>query len=137
MNKSMLDVAIEVITNEGHSMSFMDLFNAVKAELGLDDEAANKRLGEFYTELTLDSHFVALTDNWWDLRVRHTYDKVHIDVADVYTDVDDNSSKDEEDLKEEQEFEAQISGSSSLGEDEIEDEDGEEKSSKDDSFDLL
>lgn len=136
MNKSMLDVAIEVITKEGHSMSFADLFAAVKNELGLTDEEASKRLGAFYTELTLDSHFVALTDNWWDLRVRHTYDKVHIDVADVYSDVDDNSSKDEEDLKEEQEYDAQISGGT-ISDESSEEEDDEEKSSKDDVSDLI
>ncbi len=135
MNKSMLDVALEVITKEGHQMSFADLFAAVKTELGLADEEANKHLGEFYTELTLDSHFVALTDNSWDLRDRHTYDKVHIDVADVYTEVEDNANKDEEDLKEEQEYNAEVEGS--IISDEEEPEDDEDKPAKVDAADLL
>lgn len=136
MNKSMLDVALEVITKKGQQMSFADLFAAVKSELGLADEEANKHLGEFYTELTLDSHFVALTDNWWDLRDRHTYEKVHIDVADVYTDVEDNANKDEEDLKEEQEYNAEVEGSI-ISNDEEESEDDDEKPSKVNADDLL
>ena len=48
----------------------------------------------------LDGRFVTLGENQWDLRSRHTFDKVHIDMRDVYSDVetsDDDEEEDEED----------------------------------------
>ena len=50
--------------------------------------------------MMLDGRFVTLGDNLWDLRSRHTFDKVHIDMKDVYSDVetvdDDNEEEEEE-----------------------------------------
>ena len=46
---------------------------------------------------------VALTlgENKWDLRSRHTFDKVHIDMKDVYSDMD-TSDSDSEEVEEEE-----------------------------------
>ncbi len=107
--KSMLDVAHEVMTASNHELTFQELYDAVVKALDMNEAERDERIGDFYTQLTLDGHFVALTDNKWDLRSRHTYDKVHIDVNDVYTDVDE-SDDDEEDKKEEKEYNAEIEG---------------------------
>ena len=40
----------------------------------------------FYTNLTLDSRFVNVGDNKWDLRERLPFEKVHIDMNDIYND---------------------------------------------------
>lgn len=126
--KSLLDVAYEEIQKAKTSMNFQDLFAAVAKSLEMNDDEKKAHIGRFYTDLTLDGRFVALTDGVWDLRARHTYDKVHIDVNDVYSDVEsgDDDVDDEEDDKE---YNAQIQGKPvpADNEGEGEDGDGEEK----------
>jgi DNA-directed RNA polymerase subunit delta len=107
--KSMLDVAYELMSKSKKETTFGELYDQIAKILTMNDDEKKSHLGEFYTELTLDGRFVALTDNGWDLRARHTYDKVHIDVNDVYSDVEEGD-EDEEDEEEEKEFEAQIEG---------------------------
>jgi DNA-directed RNA polymerase subunit delta len=107
--KSMLDVAFELMSKNKKATTFTDLYEQIAKTLAMNDDEKKSHLGEFYTELTLDGRFVALTDNSWDLRARHTYDKVHIDVNDVYSDVEEGD-EDEEDEEEEKAFEAQIEG---------------------------
>ena len=58
--------------------------------------------------MMLDGRFVTLGENEWDLRSRHTFDKVHIDMKDVYNEDDIPSDDLEEELErrsEEAEFE--------------------------------
>jgi DNA-directed RNA polymerase subunit delta len=109
ISKSMLEVAYETVAKSKKAMSFADIYAAVASTLKMTDEEKKAHLGAFYTELTLDGRFVALTDNAWDLRSRHTYDKVHIDVNDVYSDVEEEG-EDEEDKEEEQEYNAIVEG---------------------------
>ena len=108
-SKSMLDVAYDLVVAHKKEMTFTEIFEAVAAELKMSEEEKKNHLGAFYTELTLDGRFVAMTDNVWDLRARHTYDKVHIDVNDVYSDVEEGD-EDEEDEQEEKEYNAEIEG---------------------------
>ena len=127
--KSMLEVAYGIIGASKTPLAFAALYDGVAKELEMTQEEKDDRIGDFYTQLTLDGHFVALTDNTWDLRSRHTYDKVHIDVNDVYSDVN-QSDADEEDKKEEKEYNAEIEGKPlEEGEDEegASTEEGEEK----------
>ena len=53
--------------------------------------------------MMLDGRFVTLGENEWDLRSRHTFDKVHIDMKDVYSDVD-TVEDDAEEAEEEKEY---------------------------------
>ena len=95
-DKSMLDEAYDIVLANNDQISFLDLINKVAENLEMTDEEKNARLGGFYTDLSLDGRFVALTDNYWDLRARHTYDKVHIDYNEVYSD----SAEEEQDPEE-------------------------------------
>ena len=50
----------------------------------------------------LDGRFVTLGENQWDLRVRHKYESVHIDMSEVYSDVetyDEDSEEEEEEAE--------------------------------------
>jgi DNA-directed RNA polymerase subunit delta len=106
---SMLEEAYTIMSASKTAMDFKDLYDKVAAALEMSDDEKKARIGGFYTELTLDGRFVALTDNSWDLRARHTYDKVHIDVNDVYSDVEEGG-EDEEDEEEEKEYNAAVQG---------------------------
>lgn len=125
--KSMIETAYEIMEASNAPITFMAFYDKIGEALAMSVEEKNERIGDFYTDLTLDGRFVSLTDNTWDLRSRHTYDKVHIDVNDVYSQVEE-SDADEEDKKEEKEYNAEIEGKALEEEEILEQEDGEEKS---------
>ena len=115
---SLPETAFEVLTAANDTLSFAELYGKVAEIAEMSEEEKAARIGQFYTEISLDGRFVGLTDNTWDLRSRHTYDKVHIDVNDVYTEVDEGE-RDEEDAKEDAEYDAAVNGQVASGEDDI------------------
>lgn len=112
-NKSMVGVAYEVLKSHEDPMLFKDLFNEVCAILELSEDEKRAIIAKFYTNLSLDGRFVDLKDNNWDLRDRQTYDKVHIDMNAVYSDIDAETSGnlDAEELDEDEKAESGISDS--------------------------
>ena len=107
----MIDVAYEIVKEGQKVYSFKELYDEVAVTLDMADDLKMRNIGEFYTELTIDGRFVALGDNTWDLRERHTYEKSHDEsINEVYNDVDDDSGADEEDKEEEKAYNAEIEG---------------------------
>ena len=104
MGKSLLDYAYDFVSHSKGQVSFKDLWAYVCKEAGLDEETAARRVSSFYTNLMLDGRFVTLGENMWDLRSRHTFDKVHIDMKDVYSDVEASDEEDKEEDEEELEY---------------------------------
>ena len=104
MPKSLLDLAYDYVSHSKEQVSFKDLWAYVVKEAGLDEEAASRKVSSFYTNLMLDGRFVTLGENQWDLRSRHTFDKVHIDMKDVYSDVEASDVDEEEEDEEEKEY---------------------------------
>ena len=100
MNKSNLDVAYEIVKNV-ESISFNDLWNQVAEVQNYTEEEKATKVGKFYTNLILDGRFVNLGDNVWDLRERNTFDKVHIDMSECYS--EEEEDLDPEDIAEEKE----------------------------------
>ena len=100
MSKSLIEIAYEFVVKHKSSVNFSEIWEHVKKESGMSEEEANKKAGQFFTNMMLDGRFVTLGENEWDLRERHTFDKVHIDMKDVYSDVqtsdDDNEEEEEE-----------------------------------------
>lgn len=123
----MLESAQRALTAEGKEMRFVDLWAKVKADLEISDEEEAQRIGRFYTDISMSGQFVVLGENIWDLRSRHTYDKVHIDVNDVYSDVDERDT-DAVDAAEEAEYDASVRGG--VSSEESRDEGGEEEESE-------
>ena len=95
-DKSMIDVAYDVLEKDGNDLSFTEIMNRVAADLEMSEEEKTARLGTLYTDLTLDGRFVAMKDTKWGLRKNHTYDKVHISTAELYS-----ADEEGEDAKEE------------------------------------
>lgn len=124
MEKSNLDVAFELVSRKKNPVVFSKLWEEVSQIQGLSEEEAKRRASKFYTALSLDGRFITLGDNTWDLRSRYTFDKVHIDMNEVYTDEadeveDEDRSEDDYFIDEEDE------------ESEDEEDDDEERSSED------
>lgn len=99
-DKSLLDLAYDYVEKSKGSVTFKALWKAVSKAKGYDEETANKKVSQFYTTLLLDGRFVTLGENKWDLRSRHTFDKVHIDMKDVYSEVEASDGDDEEEVEE-------------------------------------
>ncbi len=106
-NKSMRDCAYDELTTASRSLPFAELYALVANDLEMTEEEKAAHIGALYTDLTLDGRFVTLDGNVWDLRSRHTYDKVHISAADLYDQAEaeeaaiDPEETDEEELAEE------------------------------------
>ncbi len=124
-NESMVDVAYSFLKETNSKVKFNELFNAVSERMGFTEEEKENLISNFYTNLSLDGRFVTLGNNEWDLRSNQTYDKVHIDMADIYTDMEEET-KANTDLEEydKEEMEAE-------GLDDSEDEDSEDQTDYD------
>ena len=102
MAKSLLDHAYDYVSAQSQPSKFEEIWDYCVKEAGLSQEEADKKVSRFYTNLMLDGRFVTLGENLWDLRVRHKYESVHIDMSEVYSEVetfDEDSEEDEEEAE--------------------------------------
>ena len=105
MSKSLLDHAYDYVSAQSQQSKFEDIWAYCVKEAGLSEEEAAAKVSRFYTNLMLDGRFVTLGENEWDLRVRQKFEKVHIDMSEVYSDVE-TSYDDSEEEEEEAEYNA-------------------------------
>ena len=98
--KSLLDYGFDVLNASKDPLKFVDLFNAAVKASGIElaDSEIKNRMSKFYTQLSLDGRFVTLTDNFWDLRSRHVFEQVHLDMIDAYSDEDEEVDEEERKL---------------------------------------
>lgn len=102
MARSLLDHAYDYVSGQNQPSKFQDIWAYCVKEAGLTPEEAAQKVSRFYTNLMLDGRFVTLGENQWDLRVRHKYESVHIDMSEVYSDVetyDEDSEEEEEEAE--------------------------------------
>jgi len=99
-NKSLLDYGYDVLSASKDPVKFIDLFkkSVELSGLELSETELKVRMSKFYTQLSLDGRFITLTDNFWDLRSRHVFEKVHLDMIDAYSDEDEEIDEEEEKL---------------------------------------
>ena len=119
-NESMVDVAYSYLNEVKQITRFADLFNVVSERLELSDAEKENLISIFYTNLSLDGRFVTLGDNERDLRSNQTYDKVHIDMNDVYSDIEEET-KANTDLEEYDKEEIEAEGLKDDSEEETDD----------------
>lgn len=125
MDKSLIEFAYEFVASQKKPIAFAKIWEYVKQQSGLSEEAASKKAGQFFTNMMLDGRFVTLGENEWDLRSRQTFDKVHIDMKDVYSDVETSDDDVEEDTEEKEYNEVFEEKSDSDNDDAIEEEESE------------
>lgn len=103
-NESLIDVAYSVLSSQKDKIAFTDLFNKVCELAEVNEYSKPDIVSNFFSNLSLDGRFVALKNNEWDLRTRQTYDKVHVDLNDVYDDIEGDSEEvdPEEDVDEDE-----------------------------------
>ena len=97
--KSLTEIAFDLLKKKTKPKKFFDLWSEVSQVAGMEPAEAMKKMSSFYTQLILDGRFVTLGENEWDLRTRHTFDKVHIDMNDIYAEEDEDIIDDIDDVE--------------------------------------
>ena len=86
-----------LLLEENGVMNTKDLFKKIVETLELPEKTIEDKIADYYMSLTKDKRFVLLEDGNWDLRNRHTSDKIS-----KHDDEDDDDDEEEEatDVKE-------------------------------------
>ena len=77
VNLSYKDITYLLLENNNGGMNTLDLFQKIVELLDLPKSTVDNSIADYYTSLTTDKRFL-LVDGLWDLRSRHTSDKVLI-----------------------------------------------------------
>ena len=96
---SYTDIAYEIIKEDKKQYNTPNLFREVCNLLELSEAEFEAKIGDFFTALTTDKRFILLEDGTWDLRSRHTSDKI----IKVDEDEDEDIEEIEEEVDEEEE----------------------------------
>ena len=94
-NKDITNLLLE----EKGKQTTPDLFKKIIKLLELPESTFDQKIGDYYTSLTTDKRFILLEDGKWDLRSRHTSDKI----IKVDEDEDEDIEEIEEEVDEEEE----------------------------------
>ena len=112
------DITNIILENNKGGMNTLDLFTMIVDLLELPKSTIDTHIADYYTSLTTDKRFL-LVDGLWDLRNRHTSDKVLVDATDDEIE-DEEEFEENDDLDmdiEEESYEDDIDGDTSYDED--------------------
>ena len=84
------DITFYLLEEQG-KQNTAELFKSIITLLGLPSSTFEEKIGDYYTSLTTDKRFIMLEDGCWDLRSRHTSDKI--------AKMDDEDEEDEEETE--------------------------------------
>ncbi len=95
-SKALIEYANDALTLSNGSLNFKDLFDKAISLSGLEltESETKSKMASLYTQLTCDGRFALLDDGKWDLRSRHSFEQVHVNL-DAFDD-DDIGEDDEE-----------------------------------------
>ena len=91
------DIAYMILEERKRSISTAALFKKIIDLLNLPDGTFEEKIGEFYTTLSTDKRFILLDNGNWDLKGRHSSDKLKKPLSE--DDDDDDIEEEEEELE--------------------------------------
>lgn len=94
------DITFYLLEGSKNSINTADLFREIIKLLELPESDFETKIGDYYTALATDKRFIMLEDGTWDLRSRHTSDKV--------VKLDENDDDDDEEIPKEDIVEEEI-----------------------------
>lgn len=103
INLSYKDITNLILENSKGGLNTLDLFTEIVELLELPKSTIDTKIADYYTSLTTDKRFL-LVDGLWDLRSRHTSDKVLVNVEDDVDEEEENideTENAEEDIEDE------------------------------------
>ena len=95
------DITFNLLENSKKTINTADLFNEILKLLELPSSEFDKKIGDYYTALATDKRFILLDDGTWDLRSRHTSDKVKTISEE---DEEDENDMEDEDIEEDEDM---------------------------------
>lgn len=87
------DIAELILENSKKTINTADLFKKIIKLLELPESTFEAKIADFYTSLATDKRFILLNNGKWDLRSKHTSDKV---VKVISEDDEDEEDENEE-----------------------------------------
>lgn len=94
------DITNLILEESKKPLNTAELFKKIIKLLDLPESAFETKIGDYYTTLSTDKRFILLSDGKWDLRSRHTSDKV-VKVTDDEEEDDDTDATEEKEEQEE------------------------------------
>lgn len=96
------DITNLILEESKTSINTADLFKKIIKLLDLPANTFETKIADYYTALSTDKRFILLSDGTWDLKNRHTSDKM-VKVTDEEDDDEEAVEKDESEESEEPE----------------------------------
>lgn len=94
------DITFYLLEGSKNSINTADLFKEIIKLLELSKSDFETKIGDYYTALATDKRFIMLEDGTWDLRSRHTSDKV--------VKIEENEDEEDEEIPKEEIVEEEI-----------------------------
>lgn len=107
------DITNIILEESKESINTANLFSKIIEVLEMPKSSFESKIADYYTSLTTDKRFILLEDGTWDLRNRHTSDKI--------AKITEEDDEDEEEIDE-----AKEDSDSAIEEDSYDDTDEEE-----------
>ena len=98
------DITNLILEENKKPLNTAELFKKIIKLLELPDSVFETKIGDYYTALSTDKRFILLDDGTWDLRSRHTSDKV-VKVTDEDDEEEEETDADSEQLDQEEDSE--------------------------------
>lgn len=96
--ESMVDIAFEIMKRKKKPMDFYKIWEEVATAKGYSEEEKKEKESLFYTNITLDGRLITVGENQWDLRSRHKFSEVHIDMNDIYAEEEEVEEEEDDGL---------------------------------------
>lgn len=91
------DITNLILEESKNSINTADLFKKIISLLELPESIFETKIADYYMALSTDKRFILLNDGTWDLRSRHTSDKV-VKITDEEDEEDEEAEDSKEDL---------------------------------------
>ena len=124
-NMSMMELALQILSEQEKSMTFIEIYDLICAEKGISEEEKAAMISQVYADFIASAKFIYVGDDEWDIKGRRAIELWDKDGAyyDEYPDYEEELSLFEED---------QADDDYSIEDDEDEDEDDDESIYEDD-----
>lgn len=99
------DITEMILEESKRTMNTANLFKKIIKLLDLPESTFEEKIGDYYTSLSTDKRFILLDNGNWDLRSKHTSDKLVKVSSETDDEEDDEDIEDDLDKEEEEELE--------------------------------
>ena len=115
------DITYLLLEESAKPINTLNLFKKIAKLLELPESAIDSKIADYYTALATDKRFIMLEDGSWDLRSRHTSDKViKITDEDDEDDIEEDNYDDTEDEDYDEDTNEELKDLVVIDEDELE-----------------